>query len=265
MSGPQKTILAVDDERDITEMLTLLLESEGYRVLTASGGKAALEILEGAQPDLILLDIMMPGIDGHQVCRAVREKPALAAVPVLMLTAKNDIAHIAQAVDEGADGFIVKPFEVDAFLRILRMRLEGKAAEFYRSSQPGAAPEHAPEHPAGAARPVVPSAEEERGTPPRRALGDDERIIFLELIEPEDVFSVATDACRGQQHTLISLWQEEVGERRLQTTALFSVQSTTHFGDLLNCIFGCAGVQVIHCFIYRGMAEIPHQVRNRVQ
>ncbi len=237
MSGPQKTILAVDDERDITEMLTLLLESEGYRVLTASGGAEALSLLESEKPDLILLDIMMPGVDGHQVCRAIREHKRFEDVPVVMLTAKNDVVHIAQAVDEGADGFIVKPFEVEQLLRTLRMRLEGKIDAFYRSSK----------------------------SDTTAKVGEDERIIFIDLLEPEDVFSVVMDACKGQQHTLLSLWQEEVAERRLQTSALVSVSSTADFGDLLNCIFGVPEVRVLNCFIYRGMAEIPEEIRNRAQ
>ncbi len=240
MSGPQKTILAVDDERDITDMLTLLLESEGYRVLTASGGAEALALLEKEAPDLILLDIMMPGVDGHQVCQGVRARRDLAEVPVMMLTAKNDIAHIAQAVDDGADGFIVKPFEVDQFLRLVRFRLEGQRGDFYRSS-----------------RPVTEASETDR-----KQLADDERIVFIDLIEPEDCFSIVTDACKGQTHTLLSLWQEETKGGELQTTALVSVESTAHFGELLNTIFQARGVQVLNCFIYRGFTEIPSDIMH---
>lgn len=238
MSGPQKTILAVDDEHDITDMLTLLLESEGYRVLTASGGAEALALLEKDVPDLILLDIMMPDVDGHQVCQGVRARRELAKVPVMMLTAKNDIAHIAQAVDDGADGFIVKPFEVDQFLRLVRFRLEGRQGDFYRSS-----------------RPVAEASEVER-----KQLADDERIVFIDLIEPEDCFSIVTDACQGQAQTLLSLWQEETRGEELQTTALVRVESTAHFGEFLNTIFQAPGVQVLNCFIYRGFADIPSDI-----
>ncbi len=230
MTATPRTILAVDDEVDITEMLSVLLEGEGYRVLIASGGAEALSILETERPDLVLLDIMMPEVDGHQVCSGIRARPGLQDVPVLMLTAKNDIAHIAQAVDEGADGFIVKPFQVDQFLQAIKLRLEGKPDEFYRSAS---------------------------GEGQAKQLADKDRILYVDLIEPEDCFSVVINACRDQDGTLLSLSQDEISSGELQTTALVRVGSSAHFGELLNRVLETPGVRILNCFLYRGFSEVP--------
>jgi len=235
MSVRQKTILTVDDELDITEMLEILLSGEGYRVLVASGGAEAIGILTSEKPDLVLLDIMMPEIDGHQVCQSIRANPELNDMPVLMLTAKNDIAQIARAVDEGADGFLVKPFDVEHFLKIIKFRLEGEISEFYKQSSKA---------PQGSSDKVQP-------------LSDDDRIVFIDLQEPEDTFSVVIDACQNQSGTLLSLWQDELSENHLQTTALISVDSSAHFGGLLNKITTAPDVRVLNCFVYKGMSEVP--------
>jgi DNA-binding response OmpR family regulator len=235
MSSREKTILTVDDERDITEMLELMLTGEGYRVLVASGGAEAIGILRSEKPDLVLLDIMMPDVDGHQVCESIRANPELNDMPVLMLTAKNDVAQIAQAVDEGADGFLVKPFDVEHFLKIIKIRLEGKSSEFYKQSS------------------MVLAGSADKSA----QLSDDNRIIFIDLREPEDIFSVVIDACQNQSGTLLSLWQDEIAENHLQTTALISVESSAHFGGLLNSILNAPNVDVLNCFVYKGMSEVP--------
>ena len=104
-------IMVVDDEPDTVGLVTLVLESEGHEVMPAYNGKDALDMLNYAKPDLILLDIMMPDIDGWDVYRSIRENSETKDIPVVMLTAK------AQSIDKmiglhviGADGYITKPF-----------------------------------------------------------------------------------------------------------------------------------------------------------
>lgn len=240
MTSAQKTILAVDDERDIIDMLTLLLESEGYRVVPAMGGTAAIEILKSERPDLVLLDIMMPDLDGHAVCRHIRGKEEFSDLPVVMLTAKNDIDHIAKALDEGADGFIVKPFEVEQFLRMLDFRVSGRQAEFYRSD-----------------RPVV-QAEEMPG----EALGRSERIVFLDFFEPDEAFSAVVRACEEQSHCLLSLWQREADDHMLETTVLLTVESSGQFGEMLNRILEVPDVRIANCIIYRNFSDIPADIMH---
>lgn len=241
MAGPGTTILAVDDEQDILDMLVLLLESEGYRVLTANGGQKAIELLGSERPDLVLLDIMMPEVDGHQVCRRVRADASLASVPVLMLTAKNDIDNIARAVDEGADGFIAKPFDVDQFLRVVRFRLAGKQAEFYRSD-----------------RPVMSLSEAPQGQ-----LGDRNCIVFLDLLEPEAKYSAVVRACEEQSHCLLSLWQREAEGDHLETTVLLGIESSDQFGDLLNRVLEVPDVRILNCNIYRDFDDIPADIMHK--
>ena len=232
MSGDQKTVLAVDDERDIIEMLVLLLESEGYRVKTATDGREAIELLRTDRPDLVLLDIMMPDVDGHQVCRFIRSQERLADMPVLMLTAKNDIDHIALSLQEGADGFIVKPFDVDQFLRLVQFRLQGAKAEFYRSDKP-----------------VVQAPEEQ--------LADKARIVFLDLLEPEAPFSAVVHACEDQTWAVLSLWQREAEGDQMETTVLLGIDSSAQFGDVLNKILQFPDVRVMDCNIFKDFADIP--------
>jgi two-component system response regulator VicR len=118
MDSPQDTtakmsskIMVVDDEPDTVGLVTLVLESEGHEVMPAYNGKDALDMLNDTKPDLILLDIMMPDIDGWDVYRSIRENSETKDIPVVMLTAK------AQSIDKmiglhviGADGYITKPF-----------------------------------------------------------------------------------------------------------------------------------------------------------
>ena len=103
------TILAVDDQPPNLRLLDAVLSPRGYRVITASSGEEALELLGSSGIDLVLLDIVMPGIDGYEVCRRIRSEPATAFLPVVMITASGD-QEKTRAIEAGADDFVSKPF-----------------------------------------------------------------------------------------------------------------------------------------------------------
>ena len=100
-------ILVVDDEASIVTMLAYNLKKEGYDVVTAEDGEVALEKIESENPDLLLLDIMMPKMDGYEVCRKIREK---SNVPIIMLTARADEVDKVVGLEMGADDYVTKPF-----------------------------------------------------------------------------------------------------------------------------------------------------------
>lgn len=102
-----KTILVVDDEKEIADLITMYLENEGFRVLRSYNGAEALKLLAEEEVSLIILDIMMPGIDGLEVCRRVREKYYL---PILMLSAKAEDMDKIMGLMTGADDYLIKPF-----------------------------------------------------------------------------------------------------------------------------------------------------------
>lgn len=114
------TILIVDDVATNRDTLRALLSSEGAQLLEAADGKSALQLAAEIRPDLILLDVMMPGMDGFEFCRTLRSDAALSAVPVLMVTALDDRASRLMGIDAGADDFVTKP--VDRAELILRVR-----------------------------------------------------------------------------------------------------------------------------------------------
>ncbi len=101
-------ILVVDDDKTVCELLQLYLEKEGYTVITAFDGEEALMRFQSARPDFILLDIMLPAMDGWQVCREIRKK---SNVPLMMLTAKGDTFDKVLGLELGADDYVVKPFD----------------------------------------------------------------------------------------------------------------------------------------------------------
>ena len=106
----QATILIVDDQPQNLRLLEAVLEPRGFRTVSAESGEAALEVLSREQADLVLLDILMPGMDGYEVCRRIRENPATAFLPVVMITA-SDTAQKLRATEAGADDFVAKPFD----------------------------------------------------------------------------------------------------------------------------------------------------------
>ncbi|HEU4725521.1 MAG TPA: response regulator [Candidatus Eisenbacteria bacterium] len=103
-------ILVVDDEIYIVHILDFSLGMEGYEVLTALDGEQALERLKSDKPDLIVLDIMMPKVDGYEVCRTIKSSPETAHIPVILLSAKGRNVDQKMGFDVGADDYITKPF-----------------------------------------------------------------------------------------------------------------------------------------------------------
>jgi len=118
-------VLVVDDDEKITSFLRRALAYEGYRVDVATGGVAALTQALQAPPDLVVLDVMMPGLDGLEVCRRLR---AGGDVPVLMLTARDEVIDRVQGLDAGADDYLAKPFALDELLARLRALLRRREA-----------------------------------------------------------------------------------------------------------------------------------------
>ena len=105
-----KRILIVDDEPNIVLSLEYLMKREGYDVAIAADGEAALEALAQVRPDLVILDVMLPKMDGFDVCRRVRADARLAGLKILMLTAKGRDTEVAKGLDVGADAYVTKPF-----------------------------------------------------------------------------------------------------------------------------------------------------------
>ncbi|MGD9017435.1 MAG: response regulator [Desulfobacterales bacterium] len=105
-----KTVLIVDDELSILVPLRFLLEKSGIIPVIAQSGKEAFEKIEEARPDLILLDIMLPDLDGYEIFRIIRDNPAWDHIKIIFLTAKNRDADIVKGVTMGADAYITKPF-----------------------------------------------------------------------------------------------------------------------------------------------------------
>jgi DNA-binding response OmpR family regulator len=112
---PRK-ILVVDDEADILHFLELVLKERGYEVVTAASGREALAEARAHSPDLMLLDIMMPQMDGWEVLRLLRIDPATAGVPVAMISARTDAKDRVQGLQEGALDYICKPFSLEELL-----------------------------------------------------------------------------------------------------------------------------------------------------
>ncbi|MBC8378546.1 MAG: response regulator [Planctomycetes bacterium] len=107
---PQAKILIVEDEEDVLELVRYNLEKNGYLTEAANNGRKALEKARSKSPDLILLDLMLPEVDGLEVCRTVKKDPQTANIPVVMLTAKGTEADIVAGLEMGADDYITKPF-----------------------------------------------------------------------------------------------------------------------------------------------------------
>jgi DNA-binding response OmpR family regulator len=118
----RRVVLVVDDEAITREVVSAMLEIEDVEVRTAHDGESALTVAADVRPDLVLLDVMMPGLDGIEVCRRLR---AASDVRVVMLTAKDDDATRAAAADAGADAYLVKPFSARDLFRVVEEPVRG--------------------------------------------------------------------------------------------------------------------------------------------
>ena len=117
------TILVVDDEEPIQELLRFNLEKEGYVVCGATDGQEALKHVESDHPDLIVLDLMLPGMDGLEVCRRIRSNPKFQQIPIIMLTAKGEEIDTVLGLELGADDYMTKPFSPRELLARIKARL----------------------------------------------------------------------------------------------------------------------------------------------
>jgi len=117
-------ILVVDDDAAIAEMIGIVLRGEGFEPHFAFDGMTAIEAFAGVKPDLVLLDLMLPGIDGIQVCTRIRES---SGTPIIMLTAKSDSTDVVRGLESGADDYVVKPFNPKELVARIRTRLRPSA------------------------------------------------------------------------------------------------------------------------------------------
>ena len=117
---PRHRILVVDDDAALAEMLQIVLDQEGFDAIWCSTGLRALQMFRETRPDLILLDLMLPGRDGVQICRDIRNE---SGVPIIMLTARNDTRDVVTGLEAGADDYVSKPFKPKELLARIRTRL----------------------------------------------------------------------------------------------------------------------------------------------
>ncbi|WP_199734791.1 MtrAB system response regulator MtrA [Cellulomonas sp. PhB143] len=116
----KQRVLVVDDDAALSEMIGIVLRSEGFEPMFCADGDQALEAFRSSQPDLVLLDLMLPGRDGTEVCRLIR---AESGVPIIMLTAKTDTVDVVLGLESGADDYVSKPFKPKELVARIRTRL----------------------------------------------------------------------------------------------------------------------------------------------
>lgn len=134
MSFMKGRVLVVDDDTALAEMLGIVLRGEGFEPYFVADGDKALAAFREAKPDLVLLDLMLPGRDGIEVCRLIR---AESGVPIVMLTAKSDTVDVVVGLESGADDYIVKPFKPKELVARIRARLR-RSRNRRRNSSPSA-------------------------------------------------------------------------------------------------------------------------------
>jgi hypothetical protein len=117
MSSPR--ILVADDEPALLRLLEFVLGRRGYVIHGVSNGNAAVELLASNPPDLAILDVMMPGLDGYEVLKFIRSDEALASIPVVMLTARAQLDDIQRGLSLGADAYLAKPFDPEELLSVV--------------------------------------------------------------------------------------------------------------------------------------------------
>jgi two-component system alkaline phosphatase synthesis response regulator PhoP len=119
-------ILVAEDERDIRELIAFTLRFAGYEVTTVSNGEEAVQAAAQIRPDLILMDVRMPRMDGYQACQHIKANPELQAIPVVFLSAKGQESEIQAGLEAGASEYLLKPFAPDELTRRVRELLQQK-------------------------------------------------------------------------------------------------------------------------------------------
>ena len=135
--GARATILVIEDEAGIARMIQVLLEARGFATVVTYSGDEALRHLAEQSVDLVLLDVMMPGMDGYEVCRRIKGDPRWRHVPVIMLTAKDTTRDKIHGLEVGADDYITKPFNTDELVARIRvlLRIQGMSQELVRRNR----------------------------------------------------------------------------------------------------------------------------------
>jgi DNA-binding response OmpR family regulator len=126
MAGVSKKILVVDDEPDVLSLLTVMLKAQGYEVVTAADGQEALEKARNVEPDLILLDIMLPKLDGYKVARMLKFDEKYNHIPIIMLTAKIQEKDKQMGLEMGANEYVTKPFDTTLLIEKVKEVLARK-------------------------------------------------------------------------------------------------------------------------------------------
>ncbi|WP_291573468.1 response regulator transcription factor [Clostridium sp. UBA4548] len=129
-----KKILVVDDEEHILELIKFNLEKNGYGVITADNGKDAFLIAKEQQPDLMLLDLMLPGMDGLDVCKEIRKEASISNMPIIMITAKSEELDKILGLELGADDYITKPFSVRELIARVKAILRRTTVKYEESN-----------------------------------------------------------------------------------------------------------------------------------
>jgi DNA-binding response OmpR family regulator len=126
VKGAEGRVLVVDDDEDSRRLLSHLLERKGYSVVLADGGQAALDSLRSHEVDVILLDVMMPNMDGFAVCRELKKSAATASLPVILLTARDDMETRATGMNLGVSEFLAKPVNKEELYLRLRTQVDAR-------------------------------------------------------------------------------------------------------------------------------------------
>lgn len=129
MTVVRNRILIVEDEESLLNLESIILTSKGYRVTGCGDGAAALEELVRNPPDIVVLDIMLPGMDGFQVCRSIKDNPETSAIPVVMLSARKNSQDMERGLQAGADAYITKPFNSAQLIGTIERLLSGRGQD----------------------------------------------------------------------------------------------------------------------------------------
>jgi DNA-binding response OmpR family regulator len=123
MMTEKKRVLVVDDEPHIVKLVKLSLGDKNYDIVGVTSGKEAISYVKDNTPDILVLDLMMPGVNGYEVCQSVRENPKTKGIPIIILSAKSQMLDKLNAIDVGADDYMCKPFDPDELARRIKLNL----------------------------------------------------------------------------------------------------------------------------------------------